>query len=125
LQRLTNARGYDAEGSYSPDGEWIVWRRFDEEGLTAEIWVARPDGSAAHQVTRFEAMIWAPYIHPSGEYIMFTTNKQGFANFERNMVDFAGEHQPVRVTYTDGFDGLPVPTPDGSGLTWTTNRHGS
>ena len=23
--RLTNARGYDAEGSYSPDGQWIVF----------------------------------------------------------------------------------------------------
>ena len=25
LQRLTTARGYDAEGSYSPDGQWIVF----------------------------------------------------------------------------------------------------
>src|SRR5881296_1829854 len=25
LKRLTNARGYDAEGSYSPDGQWIVF----------------------------------------------------------------------------------------------------
>ena len=24
LKRLTTARGYDAEGSYSPDGQWIV-----------------------------------------------------------------------------------------------------
>jgi Tol biopolymer transport system component len=25
LKRLTEARGYDAEGSYSPDGQWIVF----------------------------------------------------------------------------------------------------
>ena len=25
LKRLTDARGYDAEGSYSPDGQWIVF----------------------------------------------------------------------------------------------------
>ena len=25
LTRLTSARGYDAEGSYSPDGQWIVF----------------------------------------------------------------------------------------------------
>ncbi len=25
LQRLTNARGYDAEASYSPDGQWIAF----------------------------------------------------------------------------------------------------
>src|ERR1700712_3927800 len=25
LKQLTNARGYDAEGSYSPDGQWLVF----------------------------------------------------------------------------------------------------
>ena len=25
LERLTNAKGYDAEASYSPDGEWVVF----------------------------------------------------------------------------------------------------
>src|SRR2546429_2799834 len=25
VKRLTSARGYDAEGSYSPDGQWIVF----------------------------------------------------------------------------------------------------
>jgi len=25
LRRLTNSRGYDAEASYSPDGQWIVF----------------------------------------------------------------------------------------------------
>ena len=125
VQRLTQSPGYDGGPFYSSDGKSIVWRRFDEKGLTAEIWLADADGSNARAVTQFQAMSWAPYVHPSGDYIFFTTNKQGFANFELYIVDFAGEHQPVRVTFTDGFDGLPVPTPDGRGLTWTTNRHGS
>ena len=30
------------------------------------------------------------------------------------MVDTAGTKEPVRVTYSDGFDGLPVPSPDGT-----------
>ncbi len=28
----------------------------------------------------------------------------------------------MRVTYTDGFDGLPVFSPDGARLCWTSNR---
>jgi Tol biopolymer transport system component len=28
------------------------------------------------------------------------------------------------VTTTDGFDGLPVPSPNGTELTWTSSRHG-
>ena len=30
LKRLTTARGYDAEGSYSPDGQWIVFSSMRE-----------------------------------------------------------------------------------------------
>ena len=40
------------------------------------------------------------------------------------MVDTAGTKEPVRVTYSDGFDGLPVPSPDGTQLAWTSSRVG-
>ncbi len=125
LERLTVVPGYDGGPFFSFDGKHIVWRRFDEEGLTAEVWLANADGSEARAVTSFGAMSWAPYVHPSGDYIIFTSNKLGFANFELFIVDVEGTKEPVRVTYTDGFDGLPVPTPDGNGMTWTTNRRGS
>jgi Tol biopolymer transport system component len=69
-------------------------------------------------------MSWAPYIHPSGEYILFASNKLGFENFEVFMVDIDGKKEPVRVTYTEGFDGLPVPSPDGTQLAWTSSRGG-
>ena len=83
-----------------------------------------PDGSDQRPLTDFEAMSWAPYVHPSLEYVLFASNKLGFSNFEVYMVDVAGEKEPVRITTTDGFDGLPVPTPDGEGLAWTSTRHG-
>jgi len=59
---------------------------------------------------------------PSGDYIFFASNKLGFTNFEIYIVDMEGRQQPVRVTFTDGFDGLPVPSPDGTKLSWTSNR---
>jgi len=40
------------------------------------------------------------------------------------MVDIDGKKEPVRVTYSDGFDGLPVPSPDGTQLAWTSSRGG-
>ncbi len=186
-RQLTDARGYDAEGSYSPDGEWIVfssnrnaygrqltteesnlleldpayfadlwimrsdgseqrqltdvpgydggpfffhdgsriiWRRFHPSGLMADVYSANPDGSDERRLTDFGAMSWAPYVHPSRQYVFFSTNKLGFENFEVYMVDIAGEKEPVRVTYADGFDGLPVPSPDGATLAFTSQRHG-
>jgi Tol biopolymer transport system component len=56
---------------------------------------------------------------------VFTSNKEGFGNFELFVVDAQGRKEPVRVTYTDGFDGLPVPSPDGRRLAWTSNRRGA
>ena len=60
-RRLTNARGYDAEASYSPDGQWIVFsstRQAYDHALSpaerkqletdpsffAEIYIMRADG---------------------------------------------------------------------------------
>jgi Tol biopolymer transport system component len=124
LRRLTDAPGYDGGPFFTADGSRIVWRRFSEDGLTADVYTARPDGSGERRITDFGAMSWAPYEHPSGEYVLFASNKQGFSNFEIFLVDSAGLKEPVRVTYTDGFDGLPVPSPDGKTLVWTSNRHG-
>jgi len=122
VKRLTEAKGYDGGPFFSADGQRIVWRRFDEQGLIADLWTMRIDGSDKQQVTAFESMSWAPYPHPSGEYYIFTSNKHGFENFELFIVDTAGRKQPVRVTFTDGFDGLPVFAPDGDKLAWTSTR---
>ena len=122
VRRVTDVFGYDGGPFFSPDGKRLCWRRFSEDGATAEIYSANIDGSDAKQLTRLGAMSWAPYFHPTGDYMIFATNLQGFANFELYIVDAAGTKEPVRVTSTDGFDGLPVFTPDGSELAWTSNR---
>src|SRR5258706_16428166 len=81
-----------------------------------------PDGGDVKRITDFGAMSWAPYFHPSGDYLIFTSNILGFDNFELYIVDAAGKKEPVRVTSTGGFDGLPVFSPDGKKLAWTSNR---
>lgn len=122
-KRLTTEPGYDGGTFFTKDGR-IVWRHFDEAGLIANVWTMKPDGTDKRQITDFGAMSWAPYEHPSGEYFLFASNKLGFENFEVFMVDKAGAKEPVRITYTDGFDGLPVPSPDGTQLAWTSSRAG-
>ncbi|MEO6872868.1 MAG: M28 family peptidase [Chthoniobacterales bacterium] len=122
VRRLTSKAGYDGGPFFSPDGQRIIWRHFAENGVIADVWTMKLDGSDKHQVTDFGSMSWAPYYYPSGKYIIFTSNKLGFENFELYMVDSAGEHEPVRVTFTPGFDGLPVFSPDGKKLCWTSGR---
>ncbi len=124
VRRLTTEPGYDGGPFFSPDGQRIVWRHFEENGMIADVWTMKLDGSDKKRVTDFKSMSWAPFYHPSGKYFIFTSNKLGFENFELFIVDAAGEHEPVRVTFTPGFDGLPVFSPDGKKLCWTSGRTG-
>jgi Tol biopolymer transport system component/Zn-dependent M28 family amino/carboxypeptidase len=122
LRRLTDTPGYDGGPFFSADGTKIVWRRFSEDGARAEVYTMNVDGSEQRQITRLGVMSWAPMFHPSGDYIVFATNLNGFGNFELYMVDAEGSRDPVRVTDSAGFDGLPAFSPDGTRLTWTSGR---
>ena len=121
-KRLTHSPGYDGGPFFSPDGERIIWRHFQDNGMLADVYTMRLDGSDMHGLTDFASMSWAPYFHPSGKYVIFHSNKFGFANCELFLVDPLGEKEPVRITFTDKFDGLPVFSPDGKLLSWTSNR---
>ncbi|HMU63759.1 MAG: biopolymer transporter Tol [Nitrosomonas sp.] len=122
VKRLTQTNVYDGGPFFSPDGKRIVWRRFSTNGREAEIFTMNIDGSDQKQITHLNMMSWAPFYHPSGQYIIFSTNLHGHRNFELYIVDVDGKKQPVRVTDKDGFDGLPVFTPDGKAITWTSDR---
>jgi peptidase M28-like protein/WD40 repeat protein/PDZ domain-containing protein len=122
VRRLTHTPGYDGGPFFSPDGKRILWRRFSEKGETADVFTMNLDGTGVWRLTDFGAMSWAPWFHPTGHYVIFTANKLGFANFELYLVDAEGTREPVRVTFTDGFDGLPVFSPDGTKLAWTSSR---
>ncbi len=119
IKRLTTTKGYDGGPFFSADGKKITWRRFAPNGSSAEIYTMNIDGSEQKQLTNLKSMSWAPYFHPSGDYIIFTSSINGYANFELYLVDSRGEKPPVRVTYLDGFDGLPVFSPDGKQISWT------
>ncbi len=122
VRRLTASPGYDGGPFFSPSGREICWRRFTEDGMVAEIFLMDADGGRQRPVTRLGKMSWAPFFHPSGDYLVFTTNLHGLDNFELYLAAAEGNAEPVRVTRTPGFDGLPVFAPDGKTLTWTSNR---
>ena len=119
VKRLTTSKGYDGGPFFSADGKKITWRRFAPNGATAEIFTMNVDGSDQKQLTHLGAMSWAPFFHPSGDYLVFGSSVYGFSNFELFIVDTKGEKAPVRITNKEGFDGLPVFTPDGHQLSWT------
>ena len=122
VKQLTNSPGYDGGPFFSPDNSEVVWRRFNPDGNSAEIWTMDIDGGNQRQLTSDAMVAWGPYYHPSGDYIIYSSNVLGHANFELFLIDAEGTNTPVRVTNTDGTDILPVFSPDGSKLAWSTTR---
>ena len=122
VQQLTFSPGYDGGPFYNKEGTKILWRRFNPDGNSAEIWTADSDGSNQRQLTANAMVNWGPYFHPSGDYIIYSSNLLGHANFELFMIDPEGLNDPVRVTNTQGTDILPVFSPDGNRLAWSTAR---
>jgi len=143
VRRLTDRIGYDGGAFYSPDGTQIVWRahypetpeeiadyqRLLDQGLIRpgelDIWVMDADGSNKRKVTDLGGASFAPYWHPSGERILFSSNHedpQG-REFELYMVDLDGSNL-VRLTHSPEFDGFPVFSPDGRWLVFGSNRNG-
>ncbi len=122
VQQLTFSPGYDGGPFFNAAGDKVVWRRFNPDGNSAEIWTMNVDGSEARQLTANAMVNWGPYFHPSGDYIIYSANTMGHANFELFMVDLLGTRAPIRVTNTEGTDILPVFSPDGTRLAWSTTR---
>jgi Tol biopolymer transport system component len=144
VRRLTSTPGYDGGAFFSPDCSHIVWRasrpapgkEMDEyrELLTRglirpnqlEIYVAKADGSDAHQVTHLGAASFAPSFFPDGKRLLFSSNygdPQG-REFDIWAVDLDGSHLE-RITWMPGFDGFPLFSPDGTRLAFSSNRRGS
>ncbi|MBL4580677.1 MAG: PD40 domain-containing protein [Gammaproteobacteria bacterium] len=122
VRQITHSPGYDGGPFFSPDNSKIVWRRFNPDGNSAEIWTMDIDGSNQRQLTADAMVSWGPYYHPSGDYIIYSSNILGNANFELFMIDPLGTNPPVRVTNTAGTDILPVFSPSGDQLAWSTTR---
>jgi Tol biopolymer transport system component len=142
LRRITRRVGYDGGAFFSPDGRMIVWRagypqtaadtadylRLLGNGLVrparVEIWVANADGSEPRQVTRLGGANFAPFWHPDGRRIIFSSNYENprSGKFDLYLVNLDGSGLERVTTYAE-FDSFPMFSPDGKKLVWASNRN--
>ena len=76
------------------------------------VFTIKHDGSDLIQRTFDDDMNWAPYPAPDGRHYVFVRITEN-NNWEVFLGDLAGG-EPVRLTYSPGFDGLPSLSPDGT-----------
>ena len=128
--RITTAPGYDGGPFFSPDGKRLVYRSDRKSNNLLQIFIgvlAFDDRGnitglkAEHQITDDGNVNWGPFWHPDGKHLIYATSRHGHTNYELYLMQDDGSHQ-TRITYSPGADVLPVFSPDGKYLMWTSKR---
>ena len=121
-QNLTNFSGLDMRPIFSPDGSRIAFgsNRALTDRREANIWVMNADGSNPKQLTDNTAFESDANWSPDGKKIAYTKAMTGSV-FDIWMMNVDGTEQ-TNVSNTDKADeALPVFSPDGSRLVYSTN----
>jgi Tol biopolymer transport system component len=91
--------------------------------IAMELFTCNADGSNLKQITNLGGANWAPFFHPSGAKIIFSSNhitkKIPFNLFMVN-TDGSGLEQ---ITFDTVFDSFPMFSSDGKRLIFASNRN--
>jgi Tol biopolymer transport system component len=133
VRQLTNHPGYDGGPFFSPDNAWVIFRSDREKKDMLQIYAISADGKQEVQLTSdLDTVNWAPYFHPSKKHIVwaradYSQGPRG-ATYDiyrmpisYDAAKFTGGPQE-RITFEKGTDILPVFSPDGKKLMWTSTR---
>lgn len=133
---LVEAEGYDGGPFFSPDGKWICYRSDRKGNNLLQLFVSELAYDESGKITGISREIqltdnrhvnWAPFWHPSGEYMLYASSEVSHGNYEVFAIRFDADNPekqqtPIRITHAAGFDGLPVFSADGEYMMWTAQR---
>ncbi len=140
LTRLTEARGYDAEGSISPDGRLIVFssnrhaytetlspkdaKAFElDKSFMLDIYIMSADGSDVRRLTNVKGYDGGPFFSPDGRRICWRRFSIEGATAEVYTMNIDGSDQR-KITRMGVMSWAPYYHPSGKYLIFATNKHG-
>lgn len=140
IKRLTDARGYDAEGSWSPDGRSIVFasnrhgfverltpeekEAFEKDpSLLMEIYIMEADGSHPRRLTREPGYDGGPFFSPDGSKIVWRRFSEDGSTAEIFVMEANGEN-PRQITRLGAMSWAPYFHPAGDYIVFSTSLHG-
>lgn len=132
VKQVTNAPGYDGGPFISPDGQWIVFRSDRKKAEYLQIHVVGIDGQQDQALTETDGVNWGPFWHPKEPYLIWSgadhSNPNSRPNYDLWLMSYEIQDgkfrgaKPIRITDFEGADVLPVFSPDGERLMWTSTR---
>ena len=122
LRRLTNAPGYDAEGSYSPDGRRIIFTSQRDGDL--EIYIMNADGSSPQRLTHGKGYDGGPFFSPDGRTILYRGDRRSDdkMNLQIRAVGADGSSDRA-LTDNPIFNWCPYWYPTGKSFIFTQTDH--
>ena len=128
-RKLTDAPNhYNGGPFFSPDGTKVIFRSDRKEKDRLQLYVINADGTAEKALTDNDKWVyWAPYWFRDGKHIIYTaadhSDPTARPNYDLYWMNI--DHgKTVRLTFAPGADVLPVFSPDGKTVMWTSNRDG-
>ena len=131
VRQLNNAPGYDGGPFFSPDGKWVIFRSDRHKEHMLQLFAISADGKYKVQLTQNLAEVnWCPFFHPSGKYLIWSnadySHGRGTFNLftmeiESTDTSFTGG-KVTQITFHQKADVLPVFSPDGKKMMWTSTR---
>ena len=142
VKQITFELGYDGGAFFSPDGTKLIFRSSRpktpedieeyqsllKQGMVTptemELYICNVDGSDLKQLTSLGGANWAPFFHPTGNKIIFSSNHENEAGFPFNlfMINLDGSGLE-KITYDGVFDAFPVFSNDGKHIVFSSNRN--
>jgi Tol biopolymer transport system component len=126
VRQLTKAPGcYNGGPFFSPDGKQVIFRSDRKKKDHLQLYVINVDGSGEKALTdNLDWVFWAPYWYKDGKHIVYTGANhavEGRPNYDLWWMNLE-TGKKVRLTYHESADVLPVFSPDGTKVMWTSTR---
>ncbi|MBV9125813.1 MAG: PD40 domain-containing protein [Planctomycetes bacterium] len=129
VRQLTHTPNcYNGGPFFSPDGQRVIFRSDRKKKDYLQLYVINTDGSGERALTDNEGVNWGPYWYKDSRHIVYAaadhSNPAVRPNYDLWWLN-VDTGRKVRLTYFSGADVLPVFSPDGKKILWTSTRDGA
>ena len=132
---LWNREGYDAEGSWSPDGRFVLYTQLEPGTSNGDIWVYDTTDDSHTPLVTADGYDGGPFFSPDGKSICYRSDRRGdnllqiFVStlaFDTNG-KITGIDKEMQLTDNEHVNWCPFYTPDGKYLFYATSEisHGN
>ncbi|MFG0299993.1 MAG: TolB family protein [Phycisphaerales bacterium JB047] len=141
VPELTNAKplwereGYDAEGSWSPDGRFVLYTQLEPGTNNGDIWIYDTTDDSHTPLVTADGYDGGPFFSPDGNSICYRSDRRGDNLLQIFVSTLAfddsgkvtGIEEELQLTDNEHVNWCPFYTPDGKYLLYATSEvsHGN